>query len=54
MYMPNVRDHTGMTGGSLGSYSGPTRKKQVITSESGIDTMAGMMPNAMMYIVEKR
>ena len=41
-----------MAGGSLGSYYGPTRKKQAITSETGIDTIAGVMHKAMMYTVE--
>ena len=36
----------------LGSWPGHTRKKQAITSETGIDIMAGLMPNAMMYTVE--
>ena len=42
----------GMAGGLLGSYDGLTGKKQVIMSGIGVDTVAGMMPIAMMYTVE--
>ena len=42
----------GMAGGLLGSYDGLTGKKKVIASETGIDTIAGVMPNAMMCMVE--
>ena len=41
-----------MAGDFLGSCYGPMRNKQVIASGTGIDRVAGVMPDVMMYMVE--